>query len=92
MCLICDHFNQGKLTVEEAGRNLDEISDSIGPEHTREVTAMIIEHEINQIYQLVDSLKALPFTEHQMTGFPDLDDYTMEDAIFDMDFELDFTV
>lgn len=49
MCLICIHFNDNKLTVKEAFRNLDEMGESIGPEHTRDVMAMLVEAEIDNL-------------------------------------------
>lgn len=72
MCLICDHFNSGKLTSQEALRNIDEISESIGPEHTREVVVMIINKDI-------DNLRNEIFCKYE-------DNYTLDDAIFDMEF------
>jgi len=48
MCLICEHFRADKLTTQEAMRNLDEIADSLEPEHIREVVMMIVLAEIEK--------------------------------------------
>ena len=61
MCLICDHFNDGKLTPEEAMRNLDEMSDSLEPEHMRDVVMMIILAEIEKTKD--DLVKSEEITE-----------------------------
>lgn len=51
MCIICLHFQNDILTPAEAMSNLDEMSEVIGSEHTREVVELIIESEINRIEQ-----------------------------------------
>jgi hypothetical protein len=85
MCLICDHLTAGNLTTDEAWRNLDEMAKGLGPEHEREVAALIVDREMDLIASgQLDVLNEL------------MDDYTLEDAIIDMNFnfddiELDFT-
>lgn len=45
MCLICVEFQREKMTPFEARRALGEMSEKIGPEHTREVEQMVHERE-----------------------------------------------
>jgi len=45
MCLICVEFNKNKLRLEEAWRNLHEMTNEIGEEHTWEVIDMLWEEE-----------------------------------------------
>lgn len=45
MCLICVSFEQDRLTVQEARRNLGEMRESLDPEHVEEVESMIREKE-----------------------------------------------
>jgi hypothetical protein len=54
-------------------RNLDEMAEQVGPEHTREVTAMIIESEIR-------------LAEEEM-GFESIDDVDWADVDFDVNFD-----
>lgn len=41
MCLICVEFNNDKLTIPEARRNLGEMMEKIGIEHAIKVNQMI---------------------------------------------------
>ena len=45
MCLICVEYNKNKLTLGEAGRNLHEMSEHIGENHTWEVISKLWEEE-----------------------------------------------
>ena len=45
MCLICIEFQKGKLSAFEAKRNLTEMYDEIGFEHTLEALKIIEEVE-----------------------------------------------
>ena len=45
MCLICVEFNKNKLRLEEAWRNLYEMTNQIGEEHTWEVVDMLWSEE-----------------------------------------------
>lgn len=45
MCLICVEFNKNKLRLEEAWRNLHEMTNEIGEEHTWEVIDMLWSEE-----------------------------------------------
>ena len=45
MCLICVEFNKSKLRLEEAWRNLYEMTNEIGEEHTWEVIDMLWSEE-----------------------------------------------
>ena len=37
MCLICVEFEKGKLTQEEAWKNLSEMAESVDPKHAIEI-------------------------------------------------------
>ena len=37
MCLICVEFEKGKLSADEAWKNLNELGDTIDPQHAIEV-------------------------------------------------------
>jgi|TARA_R110000824_G_scaffold398832_1_gene603385 hypothetical protein len=37
MCIICNQFNEGKLTVGEAVRNYGEIKETLSEEHQKEM-------------------------------------------------------
>ena len=45
MCLICVEYNKNKLRLEEAWRNLYEMKEQIGEEHTLEVIDMLWSEE-----------------------------------------------
>ena len=49
MCLICVHFEQDKLTNQEAWSNLSEMRGTLGEKHAEEVENMIIEAEAEYI-------------------------------------------
>ena len=49
MCLICVHFEQDKLTTQEAWGNLSEMRETLGEQHAEEVENMIIEAEAEYI-------------------------------------------
>ena len=41
MCLICTEYQKGKLTVNEAWNNLNEMQETIDPEHIDVVLSML---------------------------------------------------
>ena len=45
MCLICVEYNKNKLTLDEAWRNLHEMSEIIGEKHTWELIEKLWEEE-----------------------------------------------
>ena len=49
MCLICVHFEQSKLTNQEAWNNLSEMRGSLTEEHAEEVEDMIVKAEAEHI-------------------------------------------
>ena len=49
MCLICVHFEQNKLTNQEACNNLSEMRGTIDEEHAEEVENMIVKAEAENI-------------------------------------------
>ncbi len=69
MCLICNHFKDGKLTADEAWHNLEEMSEGLEPEHVREIMAMIIKDEIETV-----------FTRYQLVGFRLTTDVDFEES------------
>ena len=46
MCLICIEYNKNKLKLDEAWKNLHEMSEIIGEKHTWEVIEKLWEEEI----------------------------------------------
>jgi hypothetical protein len=54
MCLICVEYNKNKLRLEEAWKNLHEMYEVIGEEHTWEVIDMLWSEET----RLADEEKA----------------------------------
>ena len=48
MCLICVEYNKKKLTLDEAWKNLHEMYDTIGEEHTWEVIEKLWEEELKR--------------------------------------------
>ena len=70
MCLICVHFEQDKLTNQEAWNNLSEMRNTIDEEHAKEVEDMIVKAEAESIKLDLEEL------------FKDIDD----DNPFDFDF------
>jgi len=49
MCLICVEYNKNKLRLEEAWKNLHEMCEVIGQEHTWEVVDMLWSEERKRI-------------------------------------------
>ena len=45
MCLICVEYNKNKITLREAWKNLNEMSENIGEKHTWEVIDMLWSEE-----------------------------------------------
>ena len=41
MCIICTEYQKGKLTVSEAWQNLQEMQETIDPEHIDVVLSML---------------------------------------------------
>jgi hypothetical protein len=46
MCLICVEYNRNKLTLNEAWKNLHEMTEVIGEDHTWEVINKLWEEEL----------------------------------------------
>ena len=49
MCIICVEFEMSKLTIEEARRNLAEMSSVLDPEHVEEIERVLDEKELEQM-------------------------------------------
>lgn len=49
MCIICVEFEMSRLTIEEARRNLAEMSSVLEPEHVEEIERVLDEKEIEQM-------------------------------------------
>jgi len=43
MCILCDSFKKGELTVVEAWGNYVEMADTLEPEHARTIYMMLIQ-------------------------------------------------
>jgi len=71
MCIICVHFEQNKLTIQEAWGNLSEMRSDMDEEHAQEVEDMIVGAEAENITVDFEAL------------FADLDD---EDNPFEFNF------
>jgi len=37
VCIICDHYNEGRLTIGEAISNYNEMKESLSEEHQKEM-------------------------------------------------------
>jgi len=48
MCLICIEYEKGKLKINEALRNLEEMRESIGEIHYDETRELLIEDMMNE--------------------------------------------
>lgn len=49
MCVICTQFEMSLLTVQEARRNLREMSSILTDEHIEEIERLLTEKEIEQM-------------------------------------------
>ena len=49
MCLICIEFEMSKLTIEEARKNLAEMSEVLDREHIKEINKMLLAKELEQL-------------------------------------------
>jgi len=49
MCMICVEFQKGMLTIREARFNLAESSESLTPEHVKELKKLLNKAEEDQI-------------------------------------------
>lgn len=49
MCVICTQFEMSLLTVQEARRNLREMSSMLADEHVEEIEKFLTEKEIEQM-------------------------------------------
>lgn len=49
MCIICVEFEMSRLTIEEARRNLAEMSSVLDPEHVEEIERVLSEKEMEQM-------------------------------------------
>ena len=49
MCIICVEFEMSRLTIQEARRNLSEMSETIDPRHVEEIEKLLDEKEMEQM-------------------------------------------
>ena len=49
MCLICVEFEMSRITIEEARKNLAEMSESLDKEHVEEIKKMLLAKELEQL-------------------------------------------
>ena len=52
MCLICVEFEKGKLTQEEAWKNLSEMAESVDPKHAIEIIKKLIPSGLHKFDKL----------------------------------------
>ena len=69
MCLICIEFKAGKLTVNEAFRNYDEMKETIEEDHKLEVDQMLFEGLWKEYYDQYEMSSEDDYWEE--TGFGD---------------------
>ena len=48
MCLICVEMQKNKLTIHEAWRNLSEMTETLSPDHIKEVKTLIFERALTE--------------------------------------------
>ncbi|QDP51432.1 MAG: hypothetical protein GOVbin630_130 [Prokaryotic dsDNA virus sp.] len=55
MCLVCEEYKKGKLTLTEALRNLEEMKSSMDPDHYQAISDMLrhemMEEELELFWQ-----------------------------------------
>ena len=54
MCLICTEYQKGKLTVNEAWRNLQEMQEVLAPEHVDVILAMLFFGDAYEDVSVID--------------------------------------
>ena len=54
MCLICTEYQKGKLTVSEAWRNLQEMQDTLDPEHGDVILTMLFFGDAYEDVSVID--------------------------------------
>tara|TARA_A100001515_G_C4535560_1_gene198395 strand:- start:191 stop:382 length:192 start_codon:yes stop_codon:yes gene_type:complete len=54
MCLICTEYQKGKLTVNEAWNNLQEMQEILEPEHVDVVLAMLFFGDAYEDVSVID--------------------------------------
>ena len=54
MCLICTEYQKGKLTVSEAWRNLQEMQDTLDPEHVDVILTMLFFGDAYEDVSVID--------------------------------------
>jgi len=68
MCLVCVEFNAGRLTLNEAWRNLREMYETLDDDHREEALSLL--------YSAFESnCKAERVTSHLVLDFEDDDDW-----------------
>ena len=50
MCLICIEYEKGKLKINEATRNLEEMKETLEDGHYDEVKAFLVEEALNEFW------------------------------------------
>lgn len=60
MCIICVEYQKGKLTANEAWRNLNEMQDILDSEHIDDVLNMIL---LGDEYENTTKLTAIDYSQ-----------------------------
>ena len=50
MCLICIEYEKGKLKINEALRNLEEMKETVGEKHYEETRTFLDEESLNEYW------------------------------------------
>jgi len=73
MCLICVHFEQDKLTNQEAWNNLSEMKDKLDVDHYKEVKQMLLDADIEELNRQLRSVFGNDYEELDSFDFDNLE-------------------
>ena len=73
MCLICVHFEQDKLTNQEAWNNLSEMKDKLDVDHYKEVKQMLLDADIEELNRQLRSVFGSDYEELDSFDFDNLE-------------------
>lgn len=65
MCLICVHFEQDKLTNQEAWNNLSEMRDKLDVDHYKEVKQMLLDADIEELNRQLRSVFGSDYEDYE---------------------------
>ena len=73
MCLICVHFEQNKLTNQEAWNNLSEMKDKLDVDHYKEVKQMLLDADIEELNRQLRSVFGSDYEDLDAFDFDNLE-------------------